>query len=429
MEDLETDDLQKSPKRRRISGNNSKMKTYNLVVVNDDEESSENSTSIDDEEYSSSDESSESSNSSSDNEDSSVSSVGTDELDEYNIDDTVVSNIEHEVSLDYYLMKMTKDNRKKKCSNLTNMIEACRLHLINTALKNHVKKIKTEKKYTRVFANQLKRKTYTSKNEITYFEKYCSEDDKYYMIKQLRQIQESTVMEKPYRIKILESDIPSLFKSQAIQKLDTLRQLDPSTGEYCKIKSWIDEFMKIPFGKYVSMPVHINEGIDKCAIFMENAVATLDQAVYGLAETKMQIMQLLGQLISNPDAIGTSIAIHGDKGVGKTSIVQDGISKILNRPYAFIPLGGATDSSYLEGHSYTYEGSMCGKIVQILMNCKVMNPVIYFDELDKLSDTPKGAEIANILVHLTDSTQNSHFHDKYFSNLHFDLSKCIFIFS
>ena len=200
-------------------------------------------------------------------------------------------------------------------------------------------------------------------------------------------------------------------------------------NEISQIKSWIDEFMKIPFGKYVSMPVHINEGIDKCAIFMENAVATLDQAVYGLAETKMQIMQLLGQLISNPDAIGTSIAIHGDKGVGKTSIVQDGISKILNRPYAFIPLGGATDSSYLEGHSYTYEGSMCGKIVQILMNCKVMNPVIYFDELDKLSDTPKGAEIANILVHLTDSTQNSHFHDKYFSNLHFDLSKCIFIFS
>jgi ATP-dependent Lon protease len=143
----------------------------------------------------------------------------------------------------------------------------------------------------------------------------------------------------------------------------------------------------------------------------------------------MQIMQILGQLISNPTSTGTAIAIHGDKGVGKTSIVKEGISKILNRPFAFIPLGGATDSSYLEGHSFTYEGSMWGKIVQIIIDSKVMNPVIYFDELDKISDTPKGDEIVGILTHLTDTSQNMEFHDKYFSDIHFDLSKCIFIFS
>jgi len=109
--------------------------------------------------------------------------------------------------------------------------------------------------------------------------------------------------------------------------------------------------------------------------------------------------------------------------------VKEGISKILNRPFAFIPLGGATDSSFLEGHSYTYEGSTWGKIVQILIDSKVMNPVIYFDELDKISDTPKGEEIAGILTHLTDTTQNNQFHDKYFSEIDFDLSKCLFIFS
>ena len=58
-----------------------------------------------------------------------------------------------------------------------------------------------------------------------------------------------------------------------------------------------------------------------------------------------------------------------------------------------------------------------------------MNPVIYFDELDKISDTPKGEEITGILTHLTDTTQNSQFHDKYFSEIDFDLSKCIFVFS
>ena len=112
-----------------------------------------------------------------------------------------------------------------------------------------------------------------------------------------------------------------------------------------------------------------------------------------------------------------------------TQLAKEGISKILGREFAFITLGGAGDSSFLEGHSYTYEGSMWGKIVQILMESKCMNPVIFFDELDKLSDSAKGQELTGILTHLTDTTQNNQFHDKYFSEVDFDISKCLFIFS
>jgi ATP-dependent Lon protease len=185
----------------------------------------------------------------------------------------------------------------------------------------------------------------------------------------------------------------------------------------------------MPFDKFENLSINIDDGVDKCHEFMENAQKTLDAAVYGLNDAKMQIMQMLGQLITNPKSIGTAIAIHGPPGTGKTSLVKEGISKILNRPFTFIALGGATDSSFLEGHSYTYEGSTWGKIVQILIDSKCMNPVIYFDELDKISDTPKGEEITGILTHLTDTSQNSQFHDKYFAEIDFDLSKCLFIFS
>ena len=150
--------------------------------------------------------------------------------------------------------------------------------------------------------------------------------------------------------------------------------------------------------------------------FMEGSKKILDEAVYGLNDAKMQIMQMIGQWITNPDAIGTAIAIKGPPGTGKTTLVKEGISKILNRDFAFIALGGATDSSSLEGHGYTYEGSTWGKIVDILIQTKCMNPVIYFDELDKISDTPKGEEIVGILTHLTDVTQNNQFHDKYCGN-------------
>ena len=73
-------------------------------------------------------------------------------------------------------------------------------------------------------------------------------------------------------------------------------------------------------------------------------------------------MQLVGQWITNPKAVGTAIAIKGPPGTGKTTLIKEGISKILNRNFEFIALGGATDSSFLEGHSYTYEGSQWVKL-------------------------------------------------------------------
>jgi len=110
-------------------------------------------------------------------------------------------------------------------------------------------------------------------------------------------------------------------------------------------------------------------------------------------------------------------------------LVKEGISKAINRPFAFIALGGASDSSYFDGHSYTYEGSHWGRIIYILISSKCMNPVIYFDELDKVSETFKGDEIIHLLTHLTDPSQNSLFQDNYFPGVHFDLSKALFIFS
>ena len=246
---------------------------------------------------------------------------------------------------------------------------------------------------------------------------------------ELEQVNQSIIVEKPYRITLLESEIPSHFKACAMKKVNMLRQMEPGAGEYYKVKNWIDTFMKIPFNKYSNLELTMEDGIDKCNDFMEKAKNSLDSVVYGLEDAKMQIMQLIGQMITNPSALGTAIAIQGPMGTGKTTLVKEGISKILGREFAFIALGGATDSSFLEGHSYTYEGSMWGKIVDILIKCKSMNPVIYFDELDKVSDTPRGEEIIGILTHLTDTSQNNEFHDKFFSEIEFDLSKCLFIFS
>ena len=266
-------------------------------------------------------------------------------------------------------------------------------------------------------------------NDSAFFKNKLNYDEQCLILKEMESIHKLTRVEKPYRLTLLETNIPTRFKSCALRRLNQLRYMEPGSGEYYKIKNWIDTFMEIPFGVYNTLPVTLSDGVEKCHDFMDEAKNCLDKEVFGLNDAKMQIMQMIGQWIANPDAVGTAIAIQGPMGTGKTTLIKDGISKILNREFAFIALGGATDSSFLEGHSYTYEGSTWGKIVDILIQCKSMNPIIYFDELDKVSDTPKGEEIIGILTHLTDTSQNSKFHDKYFSEIDFDLSKCLFIFS
>ena len=305
-------------------------------------------------------------------------------------------------------------------------LKMCEQNIKKIEKKEEKKNVKRQAKNTRIFRKIVKDKN--TMNDFEFFNKLQVDEQKK-IIKELREINKITRIEKPYRLTLLESDMPVLFKGAAMKKINSLRYMEPGSGEYYKIKNWVDTFMRIPFGKYKTLPINIDNGVEHCHDFMENAKKTLDAAVYGLNDAKMQIMQMMGQLITNPSSIGTAIAIQGPMGTGKTTLVKEGISKILNRPFAFIALGGATDSSFLEGHSYTYEGSTWGKIVQILVDSKCMNPVIYFDELDKISDTPKGEEIAGILTHLTDTSQNSQYHDKYFAEVDFDLSKCLFIFS
>ena len=266
-------------------------------------------------------------------------------------------------------------------------------------------------------------------SEIEYFKKKLSNKEQLKIMKDMKEINDHILVDKPHRLTLLQTDMPIKYKANVMQKVNMLKSMEPGDPEYYKVKNWVDDFTQVPFGKYSGLDVNMSHGIEKCNKFMEDAMKILDDCAYGLTEAKMQILQLVGQWISNPQAMGTAIAIKGPMGTGKTTLVKDGISKILQRYFAFIPLGGCGDGSFLEGHSYTYEGSGHGKIVQVLKESKSMNPVFYFDELDKVSESARGEEIIGILTHLTDTSQNNQFHDKYFADVDFDLSKSLFIFS
>lgn len=235
--------------------------------------------------------------------------------------------------------------------------------------------------------------------------------------------------ETPIKFKVLQLPISDYMKSNVIKKMDALAEMGNDSGESYKLRTWLDAFLRIPFGKTVPLPVKLQDGQAKCTEFMVNARKLMDSEIYGMVPAKTQIMQVIAQWIVNPDSVGNVIALQGPMGVGKTSFARNAIAKVLQRPFEFFSLGGSSDISNFVGHSYTYEGSMWGRIADSLMNAGTMNPVMYFDELDKVSTTPQGEEIVNMMIHLTDRSQNTQFHDRYFSGVDLDVSQCLFIFS
>ncbi len=235
--------------------------------------------------------------------------------------------------------------------------------------------------------------------------------------------------EQNMMFKILTMNLPSEAQSMILSKYHSLQMLEPGSGEFFKLRSWLEKVTSMPFGIYKDIPVKIEDGSEACTQFMDRARRCLEDAIYGQEEAKMQIMQFIATKISNPSHRGLSLLLAGPPGIGKTSLIKNGIAKALNWPFQFISLGGDSDATTYTGHQLVYESSHAGKIANSLINAKSMSMVLMFDELDKISTTPKGEEVQNMLIHLTDPVQNEDFEDKYLAGVPIDLSKVMFVFS
>lgn len=233
----------------------------------------------------------------------------------------------------------------------------------------------------------------------------------------------------PWRFKFLSSDVDVTTKAIILAKLDQFQNMHEGSGEYYKLRNWLQCIARLPLGTYNPLPVSPSDPFEKVATFLKQSKDTLDSKVFGHTDAKSQLMRIFAQWISNPNSKGHCIGIQGEPGVGKTHLVKNGICKALGLPFGFVALGGASDASFLEGHGFTYEGSTYGKIAEILMKTQCMNPVLFFDELDKVSTTSRGEEIIGVLTHLTDSTQNERFTDRYLGGVELNLSRALIIFS
>lgn len=286
--------------------------------------------------------------------------------------------------------------------------------------------------------------------------------------------------------KIIDSDIPyerrismmkvcDEVKARAMEKLKSIKS---SFQGDSKAQHWLDGLLKIPFETFKENDIlsfkenfikkiklttsdinifsdndidtYINElkiiNSNNCLItewekykidkkeYLVNVRKVLDGAVFGHKEGKLQLERIFAQWI-NGESKGAVLGLQGPPGTGKTSLAKNGLSKCLMdkdgkpRPFAFLPIGGSVNGSTLVGHNFTYVGSTWGRIVDVLISTGCMNPIIFIDEIDKVSNTEHGKEIISILTHMTDSTQNDEFEDKFFAGIKINLSKALIVFS
>lgn len=263
-----------------------------------------------------------------------------------------------------------------------------------------------------------------------------SKEEREYMTTQPRRRQEHFVTRQhdllsaahvetcPLRFRVIDSKLPDMIKCQIIEKLERQREGPPASDMH-KYRNWVEALLSLPLDVF-SMPSGVDDGV-RAAIAL--AEERLDSVVYGHRRAKQALLERYFQWLTHPMLPQRPLGLMGPPGNGKTTLIQQGLALVMNRAFTMVPLGGSCDSSFLLGHSYTYEGSTPGRIASILISSRSMNPFIFFDELDKCSQTPKGDEVANCLVHLTDTSQNDVFHDRYLHGVTLDVSRCLLFFS
>jgi len=193
----------------------------------------------------------------------------------------------------------------------------------------------------------------------------------------------------PPRLRVVTSDLPDDTKARLIADLEAASDDDGNMGEY------VDAVLRLP---RAARPL---PGDDLGAT-LDRARAALDASARGQDGLKRAVMQIVSERAAAPTARPVALGVRGPAGVGKTAIIRRGLAAALDLPFFTVALGGLGDAAHLLGFDRTYSNSTYGQLAKIAMEAGCTNPVIFFDELDKLSDSSAGRDIANVLIHLTD---------------------------
>ncbi len=257
--------------------------------------------------------------------------------------------------------------------------------------------------------------------EITEMVKQQVEDNQkdYYLREQIKAIHKELGEDDAeseadkFERKLEKLKAPAKVKKKIKEEIGRYKRISSNNSESAVIRGYLETLLAMPWKKASQDNTDV-----------EHAKEILDADHYGLEKVKERILEYLAVKKLNKEGTGTILCLVGPPGTGKTSIAKS-VAKALGRKYVRICLGGVRDEAELRGHRRTYVGAMPGRVITAVKNAKVKNPLILFDEIDKMVSDGRG-DPAAALLEILDPEQNKHFSDHYLE-LPFDLSKAFFI--
>lgn len=216
-----------------------------------------------------------------------------------------------------------------------------------------------------------------------------------------------------YKKQMEEKALPEITVNKLNEELDRMRKTHPGSQEYGVIQTYIETVLALPWGVYTE------DTFD-----MDRAEKILNRDHTGLDKVKERILEYIAVRKLNGNPKSNILCLVGPPGTGKTSIARS-LAEALNRNYTRISLGGVHNEAEIRGHRKTYIGAMPGRVIDAIKYAKSANPLMLFDEIDKMSKDYSG-DPGSAMLEVFDPEQNKTFRDHYIE-MPFDLSQVIFI--
>lgn len=287
--------------------------------------------------------------------------------------------------------------------------------------------VQTTKKFVQILEEKKNNSNTNNNTNIEENKNESSSSSSMPSLSDISTIVNKKIQEESLRQRIIELETSLSNKLVIMKHFHNMKRSDSNSSEYYKNQIFVDLALSYPWNTYFNITNNISK-FKNIPHFLEKVKELLDQDIYGMENVKNEILNVICKFITNPNGTRNNIALYGKAGIAKSKIVKV-LSKVLDIPIKSISLGGIKDSSFFLGHGYVYVESGPGKIIQNIIDSKISNPILYFDELDKVSETENGKDIYSFLCYLTDTTQNNEFSDHYFYGMKFDLSKIFYIFT